>query len=234
MHEFNDLVGRLTREHPVTVPTDDGPKFIRVPGLLQQLRDELFGGSDTGTVVGNRAKLPLNAPALDLYELIDRQISEVWGAAFNRVPSTDRPEALLAQWAALVGEEGHVTYSTPETVMNPLERVVWLRNECTALDLLRRWVRAIEELFNPPRTAEIKAACIQCGEREVWRSRDGQQVRQTALVFVRDRETGESTSARCQACGSAWLPYQFGYLAEKIAENERHADGANELHGCGL
>ena len=224
MPEYDDLLAKLTREHPVTVHTDDGPRFIRVQGLLQQLRDEVFGGSDTGTVAGNKSKLPLNAPALDLYTLIDRQVAEVWGAAFNRVPNADRAERLLVEWAAYIGQETIVRYSSPETIRTPLETVIWTFDECTALNLLRRWVRAIDELFNPPRTAEIKAACIQCGEREVRRPRDGEWISQTALVFIRDRETGDSTEARCMACGASWLPSQFMYLAEKIAENERHTD----------
>lgn len=224
MSEYDELLARLSRQHPVTIHTDDGPRFIKVHGLLQQLRDEVFGTTSNGDGAGGKHKLPLNAPALDLYELIDRQISEVWSAAFSRPPGVEPSERLLTEWAAYIGQETIVRYSTPETIRRPLEAVIWTLNECTALNLLRRWVRSIDELFNPPRTAEIKAACIQCGEREVWRPRDGEMVPQTALVFVRDRETGESTEARCQSCGASWPPTMFMYLAEKIGENERHAD----------
>lgn len=227
MSEYDDLLGRLTREHPVTVHTDDGPRFIRVPGLLQQLRDEVFGSMESGAVSGNRQRLPLNAPALDQYELIDRQIAEVWANAFHRVPNADKAERLLAEWAAYIGAETLVTYSVPEQYKLPSRRygvieLVRMREyTCTALNLLRRWVHAIETLFDPPRTAEIAAACIQCGERKVKRPKDGVLVDQTALVFIRDRETGESREARCLACGASWFPAQFMYLAEKIAENER-------------
>lgn len=228
MAEYDDLVKQLTKPHHVTYQTDEGTKAIEVPGLLEQLREEIFGGSERGAASGNKTKLPLNAPAADLYALIDRQIAEVWAAVFNRVPNADRPEELLVPWSAYVNEHSVVVISTPETIRyaDPTygwerETVNWNPRDVKAIDLLRQWVRAIEELFNPPKTAEIFAACISCGVREVHRIQDGRMVRQTALQFVRDRETGDSTSARCQACGVTWLPSQFYYLAEKIAENEK-------------
>lgn len=226
MAEFDDLVAKLSRTHAVSYSTDDGTKYTTNDGLLQQLRDEMFGSNDKGAAAGNKTKLPFNAPATDLYQLIDRQISEVWAAAFKRVPGIETTEALLTEWAAWAGEHRQVIYSSPETLHEQnergqdVDRVIWTKAEVSAINLLRRWVRAIEELFNPPRQAEIIAACILCGEREVWRPRDGQMVKQTALIFIRDRETGDSTEARCQACGATWVPSQFRYLAEKITENE--------------
>lgn len=224
---FDTLVQKLTREHLVHLSTDEGSKFVMTDGLLSQLRAEVVGSSDSGAVSGNKMRLPFNAPAVDLYQLIDRQISEVWAAAFNRVPNADRPEALLAEWAAFVDADMIVTYSTPETISFPDRKHGWLRDEVLwnpvevkAIHLLARWVRAIEDLFDPPRVAEIIAACILCGEREVHRRQDGAVVRQAALQFVRDRVTGDSLEARCVSCGASWLPSQFKYLAEKIAENE--------------
>lgn len=229
MNEYDDLLRRLTREHPVTVHTDGGPAFVKVQGLLQQLRDEMFGGTDSDRgVPAGKARLPLNARALDMFTLIDRQISEVWGAAFKRVPTADRSETLLVEWAIYIGAETIVRYSVPETIKvwsdrftENVERVIWAGVECTAINLLRRWVHEIEELFDPPQTAEITAACIQCGERKVRRPKDGDWVEQSALVFVRDRVTGDSLEARCLACSASWPPPMFLYLAEKIAENEK-------------
>jgi hypothetical protein len=228
MAEFDDLVEKLTRTHDVHYQTDDGTKTATVPALLEQLRDEVFGGTERGAASGNKTKLPLNAPAADLYTLIDRQIAEVWAAAFKRVPNADRPEQLLSAWAAWAGEHKIVEVSSAETVTYPdpefgwlRDAVIWNPHDVKVIDLLNRWVRAIEDMFNPPKTAEIFAACINCGVREVHRLQDGKHVRQTALQFLRDRETGDSTSARCQACGVTWLPSQFKYLAESIAENEK-------------
>lgn len=228
---FHRHLEQLTKPHQIPYQTDAGTKVAEVPGLLAQLRDEIFGGTNVGGAAGNKTRLPLNAPAADLYQLIDRQIAEVWGAAFSRVPNADTPEELVIPWAALVGEHKMVTYSVPETVTHPdpvhgwpRDHVLWVPRDVRASDLLARWVRAIEELFNPPRVADITAACVSCGVREVHKVQDGQRVRQTALQFVRDRETGDSTSARCLACGITWMPSQFLYLAEAIAANEKRFD----------
>lgn len=225
--KFDTLVQKLTREHLVHVHTDEGSKFVTTDGLLTQLRAEVIGSSDSGAVSGNKMRLPFNAPAVDLYQLIDRQVAEVWAAAFNRVPNSDRTERLLAEWAAFVDADMIVTYSTPETITHPdstfgwpRDEVLWNPHETKAIYLLARWVRSIEDLFDPPRVADIMAACILCGAREVHRPQDGAVVRQAALQFVRDRVSGDSTEARCLSCGASWLPSQFKYLAEKIAENE--------------
>ena len=214
----HDALERLTREHHVTVNTDDGPKFTTEDGLIQQLRDAMFGGNDRGAASANKTKLPLNAPALDLYQLIDRQAAEVWSAVTGQVPSVDRMESLIVEWAAAVNEGTLVVFSTPETITSAddRDRVIWTRNETTPVRLLNRWVTQITELFDPPRTAEIQAPCIVCGTRHVWRQKDGQNIRVSALVFVRDRETGDTTEARCQSCGESWWPYQFEYLARAI------------------
>lgn len=227
MSEYDDLVEKLTRAHDVHYQSDNGTETITLPGLLEQLREEVLGGTNRGGAAGSKTRLPMNAPAADLYALIDRQISEVWAKAFQRIPNADGPETLLATWSALVDESQYVIYSTPETRQyyddrgKLCDRVIWIRNEAAAINLLRRWVRSIEDLFDPPRQAPIIAACIQCGQREVWRDSDGQKTKQTALVFVRDRETGESTEAKCQSCGESWMPDQFGYLAKAIASNEK-------------
>lgn len=223
---WHDAIEKLTRTHHVTVPTDDGPVFLEQPGLIQQLRDEMFGGTDKGAASGNKTKLPLNAPAVDLYTLIDRQVSEVWATVTGLVPGVDTTESLLVAWAVAVGEDAPVLYSTPETLTDADKRstVIWLRNQTNALTLLRKWIQQIEDLFNPPRTADILAACITCGVRDMWKTVDGVQVRSSAFVFVRDRITGDSTEARCLACGQSWPPTMFLFLANAITTNESAED----------
>jgi hypothetical protein len=117
---WDDLIRDLTREHPESVKTDNGTEYKMVDGLLKQLRDELFGGSNRGATSGNKTKLPLNAPALDLYTLIDRQIAEVWGKASQRVPGAEKPERMLALWSALVDERQFQVFSYPITKTDPV------------------------------------------------------------------------------------------------------------------
>lgn len=218
MSDFYNLVERLTREHRVAVTTDNGVVFATEDGLLQQLRDAVFGDGGKNGGTSNKAKLPMNAPALDLLTLLDRQVAEVWAATTGRVPGTERTETLLVQWAGTVRPEMLAVISSPETVGG---KVIWTKAEFAPQALLEKWERQILDLFDPPRTAEIFGPCVSCGESEVWRTSDGEPVRKTAMVFVRDRITGDSTEARCQVCGVSWLPSQFLFLAEAMG---RHAD----------
>lgn len=221
MTDFYNLVERLTRQHRVAVTTDNGVVFATEDGLLQQLRESVSNSGDSGATSSNKTKLPINAPAFDLLTLIDRQIAEVWATLTRRVPGIDRAETLLTEWAGAVRPETLVTVSSPEMANG---QVIWTKAEHTPQALMERWERQITELFDPPRQAEILAACINCGEREVWRVKDGENIKQSALIFVRDRITGDSTEARCLVCASSWSPDQFRYLAEAINENEaRHA-----------
>lgn len=226
MTDFYNLVERLTRQHRVAVTTDNGVVFATEDGLLQQLRESVFGDNGTNSHTSSKARLPMNAPAVDLLTLIDRQVAEVWAATTKRAPGIDRTEKLLTEWAGVVNRDSIVTVSSPEGIKDAdgLEQVIWTRAEYLPEALLQRWAQSILDLFDPPRTAEILAACINCGEREVWRTKDGSPVKQSAMVFVRDRVSGDSTEARCQVCGTSWTPDQFGFLAGAIAENEkRHA-----------
>lgn len=191
----------LIHDHRKAVSTDDGVEFHVVPSLLAQLREAVFGGMEStgGSSLG--AKLPISAAALDLYMLIDRQVSEVWAAAFARIPGTDKVESLLAEWAIFIEAEAQVTAGGKD---------YW------AEALVTRWQRLIEDFFDPPRLSEIQAACFLCSERYVFTRVDGEDVRSSALRFRKDRDTGETLDARCMACGSVWLPHQFDFLAESI------------------
>lgn len=221
MTDFYNLVERLTRQHRVAVTTDNGVVFATEDGLLQQLRESVFGDAGKNGGTANKSKLPMNAPALDLLTLIDRQIAEVWAAVTGRVPGAGRSETLLVEWANAVRPDSLVTISAPETAN---ETVIWTRAEYTPQGLLERWERQILELFDPPRTAPNPNACINCDQREVWRMKDGEQIKQTALILVIDRETERATELRCQACGTSWPSSQFEWLNAAILENEaRHA-----------
>lgn len=201
----------LVHDHKKAVNTIDGLEFHTVPGLLAQLRDAVYGaGVRDGAGSASKAKLPIQAAALDLLMVIDRQISEVWVQAFKRVPGISRPEALLAEWAA---------WADDETMVMVAERSV------LAADAVDGWVRSVSDYFDPPRLAEISAPCVACGERWTYRTVDGETVRSSALSFRRDRDTGETLDARCESCGNVWTPAQFLFLAEAIGA------GANQQNG---
>lgn len=195
-------VEQLTRDHKKAISTDDGIEFHSVPSLISQLRDAVFGGMERGAgSTSSGSRMLIDPAALDLYQDIDRDITEAWVAAFNRVPSADRPETLLSEWAA---------WAQDETIVTVRQRYAY------ASALVAYWVTRIEDFFDPPRSAEIQAACIACGQDHFLTEVAGESRKSTALRFVRDRATGATVRAECAACGATWTPSQFEYLAEKI------------------
>ena len=195
-----------------------------MPALLLELREAVFGGMEsTGGGRGFRPRLPISDGALDLYEAIDQEISEAWASAFpGQIPNADTPERLLSQVVAVSqpDEVVSITVATQQ-VDNRGERAEhwWVERtpvEYTVEALLRRWVKQITEFFDPPRTAEIKAPCIQCGEEWAWKNTDGEYRPYRVFVFVRDSH-GNTKEARCLLCGASWGPDKFRLLAVALA-----------------
>lgn len=213
----------LTREHKTAAHTVDGLEFHTRPPLLLLLREAIFGGMESTGGSSMKAKLPISEGALDLYELIDRQIAEAWAQANTVPPNADKPEALAAQWSALVNPDAIITVTHPEqhdrwdeAKDRMVTNVIHIRSEYTPEQLAAKWVTMIEEFFDPPRSAEIPAPCVVCGERYVQRRKDGETGRSSAMVFIRDRHTGDTLRAECQHCGRAWAPDQFNWLGEAL------------------
>lgn len=188
----------LVSTHRKSVHTQDGVEEHSAPSLISQLRDAVYGGGTRdGAGGGAKTKLPIQAAALDLYMLIDHQVTSLWVSVFHRVPGVEKLEQLLAAWAAV---------SDPKTVVNVGGRNI------EAGDAVANWTRLIEDYFNPPRHAEIDLPCPSCGEQYSYRMVDGQERRSTALVFRRDRDTGDTLDARCLTCNAVWVPGQFMFF----------------------
>lgn len=190
---YHILVERLTRPHKVVLMRDDGSKLEATEdALIQQLRDAIVSGNSKSGAAGNKARLPLDASALDLLESIRREANDAWAeASGGHADNPDAVETIVALWSAAVGDESERS--------------------------LERWVRQITDLLVPPSIAPIDAPCVSCGVRDVASDRDGETVMSRALRFVRDRITGETFEARCVACGESWTPDQFLWFARAIA-----------------
>lgn len=215
-------VETLTRDHKVAVTTDEGIEFHSVPSLISQLRDAVFGGMESGGGSSTlKASLPIAEAALDLYMFIDREISEVWAGAFQRVPDAGKPEAMLTEWAA---------WAQPETVVTATNR------DWYAKDIAAKWDAQIREFFDPTRFADITASCPTCSTRYVYTIVAGEEVQGAALRFHRSRTTGETLDARCLACGTVWQPAEFKRLAALLgidvaAKEREHAEAMSEARG---
>lgn len=196
----------LAREHDQTVQTIDGTVTARVPALLSQLHEAIYQGSaPDGASAGFKARLPVQAAALDLWRQITAQVDACYRQKLGR--PAGHVFGVLSRWAAFVDDDTLVTVNG---------RDVYAR------DAVAGWEAQIRAYLDPPRLAEIQAPCIQCGRRWKFRPVDGQIVRSAALVMVRDRDTGRTLYAECQQCGAVWWPGQFAFLAEAIdAETTR-------------
>jgi hypothetical protein len=191
-------VEQLVADHKKAISTQDGIEFHSVPSLLSQLRDAIHGGGPADGIGGaGRTKLPFQAAAFDLYNLIETQVWEAHREAFNRVNGADHPETLLSEWAA---------WATTETIVTVGGRSMY------APAVVAQWIQAIEDYLDPPRLAPIELPCPACGERYEYRVVDGEELRSAALAFRRDRNTGDTLDARCGPCGVIWLPGQFMFF----------------------
>jgi len=194
-----------------------------MPPLLAELREAVFGGMEkTGGTSGFKARLPISDGAHDLYEQIDHEITETWCHLFpNHVPGIETPEQLLAQVVAIAADDEQATITvTEQHIDHPgtLNEHWWVERRLepfTILHLLRRWVHLINSFFNPERTREIAAPCIQCGKEWEWKLVDGESRRTRVFVFIQD-DHGTTTEARCLACGVSWRPDRFAFLAASL------------------
>ncbi|MEV8336988.1 hypothetical protein [Leucobacter sp. NPDC077196] len=226
--DVHECFERLTKPWTLHAPDSETGHIVArlMPALLPELRDAVFGGMEsTGGSASFGARLPISDGALDLYETIDQQIAEAWASAFpGQVPTVDVPERLLSQVVAVAKQDELVTVLVAEQrVEHGGERDEhwWVERkpvEFTLVALLRRWVRQVMEFFNPPRTREIAAPCIQCGVEWAARTSGGEHVPYRVFVFVQDADRC-SCEIRCFACGGSWGPGLFQFVAASLGES---------------
>lgn len=75
---------------------------------------------------------------------------------------------------------------------------------------VRLWCEQITALLWPESRKDVAAACPACGRAVVWRRRDGEVVRESALRLV------AATGCECQACGAFWAPEKFLFLSRLL------------------
>lgn len=217
---FLDLVDQLTKPHPVTIERDSGVEIHTEDGLLQRLREAVFGGvgGSGGSQLGS--KLPMDAAALDILELITDQAAQLLAQVDPRPTPYGHAEKYVALWAAAAREDQLFTVTVRETLPDDADpdvkkRVFTSSLQLTAFGFVCKWVGLVRQYFDPPSPAGIPNACPvpECGERYVYRYVDGQRIQQPALAFEKDRNTGATLQARCSACGATWPRDRFLHLA---------------------
>lgn len=211
---FLDMVDQLTRVHPVTVDTDTGKQIQSENGLLQQLREAVFGGMEAGAGGSSfGARLPIAEGAFDLLDRIDRQAAEALALVDSHPTPLGHAEDHVRAWAARVGEFDRVIVSVKATTVNG--DVFNELREYTATSLVYAWLSSVREFFDPPSRREITAPCPNCGIQKVSRMVDGETVEVPVFWFRRDN-TGRTVDAHCDACDQVWTPGQWEWLAKAI------------------
>jgi hypothetical protein len=210
---FLDMVDQLTQTHPVTVDTDTGKQIHSEDGLLQQLREAVFGGMEAGGGSAFGAKLPMAEGAFDLLDRIDRQAAEALSLVDPKPTPLGHAEDYVRAWAARVDEGQRVVVSVRATSTDGV--VFGELREYTAIGLVYAWYTAVRDFFNPPSRREIRAECPSCGVRTLIRDVDGEKVPVPVFWFRRDG-SGRTVDAHCDACDQIWLPSQWEWLAKAI------------------
>jgi hypothetical protein len=220
---FLDLVDQLTRDRPGTVTRDNGDEERTQLGLLHQLRSAVFGGMEnTGGSSAFGSKPPIDTAAVDILEEITSQAAQVLAAVDQHPTPFGQAETYVRLWAGQTTEAKMFTISTRATVHNPDEndttkpRVFDELTEISAYRLLERWIERIQSFFNPPGSREIAAPCPECGERYLYRLKDGEHIQSAAVNISRDRETGLYTEARCGVCTKVWPRSELEALARLV------------------
>lgn len=205
LHQMQDELRALARElcDGISRPVrDDETGEIAnhpVPPLLEQLRDSV-GHSGGSSRSSGRTSLPLNPDAFDALRRIELDAAELHRHAMSQDSIT--VDARIRAIVAIAGR-----WTSPGMV-------------AAAADHLRRFVKEIENVLNPPRRYEITAPCPACGVRTVWREQDGEQVRVPALTV--DAAIG----CTCLNCRHVWGPGQLEHLALVIGCDPINPDEA--------
>lgn len=206
-YTFSELADILTSETYGAVDHDDGPRIYKGNGLLQQLREAVFGGMESGGGSSFGSKLPMDSDALDLLELITEQAASVLAVVDPRPTPLGQAEQYVRLWSAVTNET---------TVFRV--RVSGGSREFTAFGLLRYWVSAVERFFSPRSSSPVPAPCPAegCGERHV-QSGEGESARILSALNV-EREGSEKRllGVRCSACGAWWDREDLPRLSESL------------------
>jgi predicted RNA-binding Zn-ribbon protein involved in translation (DUF1610 family) len=73
-----------------------------------------------------------------------------------------------------------------------------------------KWCNSIDALLDPVSVKDVAAACPACGAKHIYRTKDGERVRQAALQIVTE------TGCTCQACDAHWGPERLLFLCKLL------------------
>lgn len=190
-----DNIHRLTRGHLSGVT--DG--VHRVPSLLDQLEaaftPDLRGGASSSSA---RAKIPINATAVSLWQDIEREAvehqTELIGTSSRNV------RAVIRSWVSV----------NPE----------W---ETFLTEATGRWCEQIEKLISPVKPYHPSQPCPSCGQRF-----HGPERTATLSLYWLDADGNqlhpEEWAMDCAGCGAQWEGKTLGAVAWAMCTSGKEND----------
>lgn len=219
---------RLTRPHQITIHRDPplADTTAAAGPLIEQLREAIFGEDGrNGGSAESRARLPLSAPALDLYTKIDEWVTELWVQRFQRVPGAEHLEQLLSEWATGLSPEQVIFYTMKTTVPTTLgSRVESDLTTSTVSEFIEHLAEQIVSLLERP-TVQVPVVGP-CPAEGCWATTvttyiDAEPTTTPTLEFTREQRTGETLYVSCKSCNSTWDRTQFKDFAIALGQTER-------------
>jgi len=218
-----EVLDRLTQDHQVRVPVEDGPDYIAThKGLIVQLRDAVasnLGGGSGGGAAGNE-RVPIDADALIKYQQIEEAISARHQSLVGG-PSGLYPENDLRWWFAAFNKALQAGTKNDSDY----------RYE---LGVLSGWVRLIEEKFEPPRKRElVNDKCPECGFAWYVDNSDKTDPQRKVALTITYREGDlEASEASCGCCKTQWHGVMgLRALSYAIEESDTPTEKVAEVTG---
>lgn len=178
MDDLLEAVEALTKVRHVQIETDDGPRWVTGEPRLKQLQDEITATMGRGGGAGGLAseRIPLSPDVMSRSFQIATQIGD-W-CRMAGIRATRDPIHDLDAWLV-------TRLPLPE-----IENVGYI-------EILQRWAREIDGMFDRPRPVDITVPCPACGESS-YEDEHGDICAWPLKAQVRPFR------AECRSCGAPW------------------------------
>lgn len=187
-----------------------GKRLVQVKhqALIVQLRESIHSslGKTQDGHGGAEARSALNLTAFTLYETIDGLIRAHYAYLSGGAAKAD-PENLLRLW--------YIEFAN-QYRSKKVSDLVLARTK----NMLAKWVRDIQNLYDPETLKELLGECPHCQARHVYE--ESEDVMRSALYA--HYRTDNTPEAQCRSCGATWfgarelreLGYHIGATVDEV------------------
>jgi hypothetical protein len=184
----NDLA--QPRRHTIHTPTTR--RRIHLPPRYTQLQQAITTTRKGTHTTEFESKTPVSLTALKLLHEIDTTTTKI-----------HPPPGKWPGWTI------HRLHAIPQQKWRPQDTTLINQHAAT----LENYTQKIDNLFDPPSIIQLPQPCPNCANTTIWKTIDGEQVRQTALQLTPEQ-------CRCQHCGTTWTNDQYEFLGRLLNTQE--------------